>query len=572
MKDKKELVINLIKSFFVTFAAMNVSRLETANILLVCVFVVSFVLLSYKKIIVGETDKRTRAVSIILATVLAVLYACFADLSGGLSNKAFRAIYVISSVAGLLILFYELILLILAKAAQKKTDKIEINKNSFSLKLFGIYAGIIFICCIPFIALNYPAVMTPDSQVQLRQIINLEPLTNHHPWVHTLTFGLLYKIGFAITKDMCSAIAFYTVFQMIAVAAAVAYTIECMYEMGVGKVWRILALLAFVLYPYNLMYAVTIWKDVLFSMNVLVFTVTLFRVLHKWTLRDKIIFCVSGLGMCFYRHNGFYAYVLTILILLIIKRKEIKNYFVYGIGVLAFVMIVNGPVANALHVKQTSFAFAMTMPLQQIGCVVANDGEIGKEQRAFLETINSVEVMGQLYEPACEDPLLSWATVNDEFYLDEVKGEFIKTWVNLGVHNFGLYVRAFIDQTVGYWAPMAPEQTVFYGITPGYVDGLESRPIIDGPVLIKIDELLSKLYTMIPVYGSLYSMGSCLWLTLLAMASCINKKETKKIIAFLPIILITLSVLAAAPLRADLRYAYQLMVALPYLMAVAYAV
>lgn len=570
MNSKIKLVYNLIASFFACFAIMNIGHISTANIILLCLFGAAFVLISKREAIVGQQTKRTRTVSMITAILFATIYTISNDLSAGLNNRLFIAVYYVCTFLGLYVVFYETLVYILGFFAQKKTPENE-GRRPFSLRILGIYSGIVLLCCIPMFLLNLPGVMTPDSLSQFRQIMGEEILKNHHPWIHTLTMGLFINAGMAVSKNVYFAISFYTVFQMIMVSLGIGYTIECMYEWGISKSFRIFAMIAFVLCPYNLIYSVTLWKDVLFSIATLVFTVTLIRVQNEWKIRDKVLFVISALGMCFYRHNGYYAYILTILCLLIANRKRIINYAIYGLSVWVLVVIINGPVANAIGVVQPSFAFGMTMPLQQIGCVVANNGKISDDQIDFLNSVNDISLMADSYEPECEDPLLDWATGRDEYYLDYHKGEFISTWVNIGVNNPGLYIRAFIEQSKGYWTPMAPQQTVFYGITEGNSSGLETKPIIAGPVLIKINELLFKLHTMIPIYGILYSCGSCFWIMVVAIVAIIDKKEYYKLQAILPVFFVTLSVIAAAPLVADLRYAYQLMIAIPLFIALAFA-
>lgn len=86
-----------------------------------------------------------------------------------------------------------------------------------------------FLCCLlcwlPYYLYQYPGIMTPDSINQLEQILGVIPWSNHHPWVHTLLFGLFYQIGYALTKNMVIAVSVYTFFQMCLLAGSVAYFI-----------------------------------------------------------------------------------------------------------------------------------------------------------------------------------------------------------------------------------------------------------------------------------------------------------------------------------------------------------
>ena len=105
----KNIVLNIIKSFFATFAVMGITGLETSNIFLLCVFAVSFILFNFRKKYIEKPEKRIVIQGIVLAVVFSVMYSLFADLTGGLENKAFRIIYLGCCLVGLFVIFFELV-------------------------------------------------------------------------------------------------------------------------------------------------------------------------------------------------------------------------------------------------------------------------------------------------------------------------------------------------------------------------------------------------------------------------------------------------------------------------------
>ena len=123
-----------------------------------------------------------------------------------------------------------------------------------------------------------------------------------------------------------------------------------------------------------------------------------------------------------------------------------------------------------------------------------------------------------------------------------------------------------MDQTKGYWYPMEPEQVVYFGITENE-DGLSSKAVLKGPVVIKLHEILSKLYTIFPLYGILYSMGGMFWLFLLLMAISLRNKNKSAWTAGIPLFFLMLTVFIAVPLVADIRYGYPLLVSIPFVAA-----
>ncbi len=574
----KKTLINLIQAFCISFAFFNISGMESGNILLLIVFGLSAFLLT--KEANKEFTKKVTTVSVVISIIFTLLYMIggYDRIGGGLENRLYIAVYVVLTALGLFSLFYHILRLVLTYCMshsledeeQKKGEK----RKSFSFKTWGIYSGIIFLCMIPIFLMNFPGIMTPDSIVQYLQATHVEAYSNHHPWMHTLFIELFYKIGFALTGSVNGGIATYTILQMILVSAGVGYAIECLYEMKIKKIWRLSALLAFVLLPYNLIYGVTMWKDVLFSVGTLCFTVTLarFLLMNKRGARAIIIFFVSGFAFCEFRHNGYYAYLITTVAVLIMcllsylksRKRDLLVYPLIFIALTIIASLINGPLMKAYDVEQTPSYMSLSIPLQQMARVVYDEKDLDDADLAMLERINDLDYVRNNYCPGGSDNICQWVAYGDEEYLMTHMSDYVALWFRIGIRYPGEYLAAYIDQTKGYYYPMNPEQTVFYDITDNSV-GLESNPIIYGPAVVKLEELMFKLHTMIPVYGVLNSPGSFFWLMILFMGIVICREEMNKLYLFLPVLGVTLTILAATPLVADLRYAYELMITLPYL-------
>lgn len=162
--------------------------------------------------------------------------------------------------------------------------------------------------------------------------------------------------------------------------------------------------------------------------------------------------------------------------------------------------------------------------------------------------------------------MFAWVIYGNQDYLVKNKAEYFKLWVRIGLRYPGKYIQAFLDQTKGYWYPMEPEQVVYFGITENE-DGLSSQAVLKGPVVIKLHEILSKLYTIFPLYGILYSMGGMFWLFLLLMAISLRNKNKSAWTAGIPLFFLMLTVFIAVPLVADIRYGYPLLVSIPAVVA-----
>ena len=563
LKDKT-VIKRIIESYLIAFALMNVCGKETTDIFTLLFFGLAFGLLGKRAV---AEFKRDTWIGVVVSGLFTLLYVMgsWQTLTGGLTNKLFLVFYFGCTIAGLFCLFYEVVLFILVNSTKVVLFE---EKKSFPVKGFWITAGILFLCMIPFLLINFPAVMTPDSLSQYRQVIGAQNYSDHHPWAHTMVFALFYKIGFAITKDTYLAIAFYTVAQMIMVSVCVSYAWAALYEIGMKKRYGIAGILLFVICPYNLVYSVTIWKDILFSMAILILCVTLFRLYeqikdgHKGNMRDWILYGISAFAMCMLRHNGLYGFIASVVILCILFIKYGSRIFFISVGVLCICLMIKGPLMERMNVASGHFVHNLCVPLQQVGRVVAQKLPLEEDQIALMEKIGDVSYVVENYESGCADNLKGWVEADETDYLVKHKGEYLKLWLEIGGRYPGEYIQAFIDLTKGYWYPMSPQQTVYWGITQ-HETGLVSQAVLKGPAIVKFCEIMTKLYTIFPVYGILYSMGAMFWILILCGAIALRNKQYSVVGMCQPVFWVTVTLFLATPLVADLRYNYPLMVVIP---------
>ena len=88
--------------------------------------------------------------------------------------------------------------------------------------------------------------------------------------------------------------------------------------------------------------------------------------------------------------------------------------------------------------------------------------------------------------------------------------------------------------------------------------------MIGGPLVIKAKEIAVKLGSMVPIYGTLWSMGVAGWVLLFSISVTIIRQDYHKLICYLPGITLLLSVLAATPVATEFRYVYFLVLCLPF--------
>lgn len=609
MKKIPNIAIRVIIAYIITFAIYNVGGFETSDIVLGIFFVSAIILLGA----IGqnpqsitessENNPKVNVVSNVLAAIFTLSYSIYmgSRLTGGLENKLFALFYILMTIAGLYIMFFLFIRRILVIFAGPRTSvTIEIPQVAvaqapktmnneeqsavtestpagLNLKLMFIYAGIVFLALLPLFLINFPGTMTVDSFNQLSQARGLTPLHDHHPWVHTLIIKLFYNIGYSLSNNVTVGIAAFILAQMLLVSLGLGFTAETLASLGSGRMGAVIVIAGFILFPYHAAFTITMWKDILFALGVLIITILLYKELVAGIrpgVADSLLFVLSSLAVCLFRHNGFYAYILCALIFAfraIVNRRSSDAYVgknartaILTLVSILICLIINGPVKSGLNVQNGDFGHELAIPLQQIARVVQLNGDISDEELEELVRVNSIEYIVNNYEPGGADNMIQWLVAGDSDYVKNNKGRFLKLYLSLGLKNPNAYIMAFIDQTKGYYTTMMPEQTAYYGILPNG-DNLDNYPIFGAGVRIKINEILSKLQDVLPVYAIFYSPGACLLILILMIGIEKVRGRRSMLLVFLPQLCLTLTVLIATPLVADLRYAYALMLSMPSL-------
>ena len=579
IKMKNNLLIKSIQSFFATWALMMASRMEVGNILTLVFFLLCFFFFRHIDVRLSKSDfehtKYTSTVCLVLAAIFSALYMVvdYTYYVENLTSPWFRIGIVTAVLIGFLVLFYNLVLLLFSFTGDKnRMNTLLFSDDDPATPLFSFYQKhpalcaflLCILCWLPYFLYQYPGIMTPDSINQLEQVLHVIPYSNHHPFLHTLLIGFFYNIGYKLTGNMVVAVSFYTFFQMCMLALTVSYLIGTLRQFRLKSLGCFIITLFYALIPYHAVFSVTVWKDILFAAGVLFFGCSMLRLLKEITISSLIVMGISGLVMCLFRSNGWYAFLLCLPFLLFYFRRKARTVFPVLIGVFAVAVIVKYPVMNSLSVIQPDLIESLSVPTQQITAVICNDRPLTQEQLTLIENVVDLTYVKDLYNPYYADNIKELVRAGHQDYLVAHKGEFLKLWIQLGLAYPGDYLEAYIHQTYGYWYPDS-----FYlvaeaeGVSATSL-GLSHTPLIGGPLVVKGKEIAIKLGGMLPLYGTLWSMGVALWVLIFCIGNSFIRREKRKLILYLPTVALFLTVMLATPVATEFRYVYFLVFGLPF--------
>lgn len=409
---------------------------------------------------------------------------------------------------------------------------------------------------------QYPGVLAYDSITQMSQILSGR-YTNHHPYYHTMTIKLFVSLGMSIFHDLEAGIATFSVFQILFTSACFSYAVSTLAKMTAPKWTVISACLFFLLMPYHILYAITMWKDVMFGCFVLLLVTSLVRLLNTAERGriDYVILAISGLGTCLYRSNGLLAFMLLVLAFGAIWKLKERKIFVILLLALISGLVLKHSVLSQLHIPQPDIMESLSIPAQQIARVVCEGGELNDWERETLGAVVEIDFIPQNYKTWLADPMkeMVWHKGNQHL-IAENKLDYIKLYLSLGLRYPGAYIRAWIDQTKGYWNAGYDDYRWETGV-------LVNDLGIEGSIRnLWFDQALKKycgLFMEIHFLRLFLSIGPFIWADMLALMVALLRKDKLGAFVSLPVLSIVLTLLLATPLVAEVRYIYSAFCTLP---------
>lgn len=438
--------------------------------------------------------------------------------------------------------------------------------------VWGISFLVCMICYLPYLLTYYPGVIEYDSWIQIRQVFG-DAYSNHHPWLHTMLIKVIYNIGIAVLHGGNRAIALYSLCSMGMLSASFAAAVTYLYKRRVKNSCLVLILAISALSPINGIFSITMWKDIPFAAMVLFFIILLCHLEDNLKQHKKSTLCwglfvpVSFL-MCFFRSNGLYVFVLMIPVMLYIFRRQKKPFILSVMLVMIMAVIYKGPVFRYFEVQNVDLIESLSIPAQQIAAVISFGGDIDEKDLKLLGEIIDLDKASEAYldSRVCSDPIKNLVReTNNQQYISDHKEEFLSLWIRLGIHNIYYYVRAFIDETRGFW----------YHKTKG---GMWATYLFEGVEGLGIDrdcklpdnmaELIPGLLSWNKLHFSKYfSCGLYIYVLIFGFIESFRQRK-EKWYAAIPLLGIWVTLIIATPYFSDIRYIYAIHAALPYVMAV----
>lgn len=554
------ITVTLLRENFILFSGAKSSLSSVFVLGILCVAV-------YKMFSEFQTQKTN--VYVLVVALLLALFSVFGHIVAfeGDYPRSVQVIWMMCALVGWLLMYYIVVSSVHRLVFQKNFYGAERTFRG-AVAVGGVTFLISMISFTPFFLTFYPGVMEFDSWQQMRQVLG-DSYSNHHPWLHTMIIKGLYQLGLTVFQSENKAMAVYTVFVMVLMSTVFALGISWLYRKGL-KIWLLIMVgLIYIFCPINQMYSINMWKDVPFAAVVLLFLLQLCRMcdkkeIGKIPVKEWILFVILGFMVSFLRSNGLYVILGMIPFLLWNFWKCKKEALLSIIALLILIAFYKGPILEYFQVEEPDFIESLSIPAQQIGRVAAEQGKITDQQKELLEKVVNFEDLGMAYasSPHCSDAVKELVRkAGKQQYLVEHKSDYAKLYFQLGLQNPYIYLKAFIDETEGYWYHKITYNFIWSTYIFENGAGIERDSKVSDEVKNVITSFLEKYENHFWKY---YGNGIFIYVFWIIALEALRKKS-RYLIAYLPILGIWFTLLIATPVYADFRYAYAIFLSMPFL-------
>ena len=474
------------------------------------------------------------------------------------------AIAVLIAIAQTL-LFFALALLVRKSAKKGKHVKLRRGLSPRAV-LFGSFI-ILWAATILALLSSYAGYFGTDSRDIVEQAAGryaysdhwrYEGLSNHHPILYTMLFRLVLTVTAPIGGET-TALFVFMLLQSGICSLLLAYALSSMAKHGASNCVILIALLLLAIVPVYAAHEITMFKDALFSSALLATAFKLHGVCYEGEhgLKDLVVLFALSLLVSFMRNNGVYVMACALAYVAIVAKEVRIPSASCLAGLLAVVLIVQGPVFTALNIEKSHFSESAGIMLQQIARIEMDDG-IDREQADFLGRIIPIEEMEGGYLESSVNKI-KFNPKFDDAFLESHKPEFFQLWAQLVLAHPNTAAKAWIIHTEDIWRPGSYAKIVtsntIGGGAPQDLIGLSYSP----------RDAFDKLEAKLPyIFGKGSAIWIMVWLPLFAVV-LLKKNRARFLAAFIPGMALFATMMIATPSSWDYRYIYYYTLFIPFM-------
>ena len=300
----------------------------------------------------------------------------------------------------------------------------------------------------------FPGVMSFDSVSQWDQLSTFK-ITNLHPAAHTILEWILTRIWYSP--------AIISLFQVLIASLVIGYGLNTIQKVGriPGYILIILSFL-FTANPIVGIMNVTLWKDVLYSLAILLLTIVLLKLVSsdgEWILKPShfvLLGCTLPIIWLF-RFNGFPVVLVSMIAMVIVYKKYFKHFVYSTLIAIAIILFVFGPVYSWFEVnRELVFNYGIAF-IHPVVPYVNNQTDLAYLSDREKQYLNQIYPLKNTWSYSCYDATVFYY-LNANF-LPVIGDPFtmLKIFTRLAIHDPKIMINHFICLSSFIWQPNQPK-------------------------------------------------------------------------------------------------------------------
>ncbi|MBR1407908.1 MAG: hypothetical protein IJ573_03300 [Clostridia bacterium] len=584
----------------------NISELFNVDLLLHSILFTALFFLFEKT---GKTEdkstKRMKRTAFVFAlffsgmTVVGAAYESFGTLSlfGGTAAR----IKTVIKLVGFAVLFRRLLLIVCITdwnaliwnrtdcPVQCKRTGI-IHKYTVALIEHPVQICVVtlLIAYLPWIVMNYPALLSGDAAYQMADGFNVNAfspynriiyegsrLSNHHPVMHTLLLTACVNLGKRLFSSWNAGLMLYVIVQTAFLILTISLSTALLIKSGVKERIAVLYVLYFALHPRLCNFVNLVTKDVIYSGFLLLWLTCV----YSWKSVPSRL-CLSGVlvstaGVILFRNEGKYILFGFCLIELLMNKQTRKEVLLYLSGIFCFVAVWNHAVLPALRVSPGSIREALSVPLQQTARYVKLFPEdVSQEEEKTINAVVDYEHLAERYTPTLADSVKS--SFRQSCTRKEVM-QYLFCWGKMFKKHPGVYLDAFMEWKYNYFypTPRLTSNLYSYQNTSGEIeranrflkplDAAFRQPAAFAAPARALETVREGIWRL-PLLNIFLSAALYLWIPL-TIFGCLLAKRKKVTIAVIPLFQEIINLLGPTS-GSYFRYLFPICMVLPFILLV----
>lgn len=430
--------------------------------------------------------------------------------------------------------------------------------------------GLLLLCWSPYLIAFFPGTVCWDLGEMVAQFFGQRPMDTWHPVFTTWLIGACVWLGRLVGSDNLGA-ALYTLLQTLALAYALSRAMQFVRSRRVSRAAYAAALAFFALVPLWGGYAQFISKDTLYTAALLLFTLSVLRLLHGAPARrEALCLLLWGLLTCLLRSNGLYVVLPTALavVLFAVRGRDRLRVGAALAACVSCALLFGHALLPALGIRDETASGLYSVCFQQSARVLRDHGDtVTPEEYAEIDRVLDAERLPALYEPWISDPVkFTFRQYGQGAQIEkEALARYRQTWLSMLKQYPLTYAEAFFAGNVSYYTFTPKFEGETYNNQAGNRLVFETYSLGEDPRFLhttqiaaleplrRVLALFARGWRHIPLLSLLYACASYTWLLVGAGLSVVFQRRARLLVGFLPALL-SLGVCMLSPVNDYFRY------------------